>query len=204
MRLRHLLVAVAALTSFATAPAAAAIQVWLDEAAFNAATSGLTTYTIPNLGEGEVDVTPAVFIGPVLFASDDYLSIFNDGTYGAPYLEGSGLLIAGLVRGSAIGFHIASWYGNDIAYLLGDVTDSELNFVEQGILAGLDPTEPRFIGFTGFTGFGVVAFGNDGLTDIIDFSTDATIPEPATWALMIGGFLMVGAMARRRRSVLAA
>lgn len=33
--------------------------------------------------------------------------------------------------------------------------------------------------------------------------TTAAVPEPMTWALMIGGFAMVGGMARRRRGALA-
>ena len=36
----------------------------------------------------------------------------------------------------------------------------------------------------------------------VTFQT-ATVPEPATWALMIGGFVAVGAAVRRRRAVAA-
>jgi len=32
----------------------------------------------------------------------------------------------------------------------------------------------------------------------------ASVPEPASWALMIGGFGMVGATMRRRRQTMAA
>ncbi len=39
---------------------------------------------------------------------------------------------------------------------------------------------------------------------VFTVSDGATVPEPATWALMIGGFAMVGAAARRRRQPLAA
>ena len=37
-----------------------------------------------------------------------------------------------------------------------------------------------------------------------NFLVGNSVPEPATWALMIGGFVMVGAAARRRRGTVAA
>lgn len=46
--------------------------------------------------------------------------------------------------------------------------------------------------------------GNDFGIDNISLSTQTTVPEPATWALLIGGFTMVGFAARRRRVTVAA
>ncbi len=40
-------------------------------------------------------------------------------------------------------------------------------------------------------------------TAFIDGVSVATVPEPATWALMIGGFAMIGAARRRSRAVTA-
>lgn len=42
------------------------------------------------------------------------------------------------------------------------------------------------------------------LDDVVLTAADAAIPEPATWALMIAGFGMVGASMRRRKAALAA
>lgn len=45
------------------------------------------------------------------------------------------------------------------------------------------------------------AFGtSDGFGGYLDNITVSQVPEPATWGLMIAGFAMVGAVARRRRS----
>lgn len=38
-------------------------------------------------------------------------------------------------------------------------------------------------------------------TDFINNAISIAVPEPATWGLMIGGFMMTGAMLRRRRTV---
>jgi hypothetical protein len=46
--------------------------------------------------------------------------------------------------------------------------------------------------------------GNDFVLDDLSFKGAGAVPEPATWALMIGGFGMAGANLRRRRSVAAA
>ena len=60
------------------------------------------------------------------------------------------------------------------------------------------------------SGFANTDFGNydlsiNGPGDIyLGPGPDPTVPEPATWALMIGGFGVVGATARRRRQARAA
>ncbi len=44
----------------------------------------------------------------------------------------------------------------------------------------------------------LAATGNDFGIDDIAFDTTSTVPEPASWALLITGFAMVGTAARRR------
>lgn len=43
------------------------------------------------------------------------------------------------------------------------------------------------------------AMGSLGAPGYVTFSSVSAVPEPAAWALMIGGFALVGAAARRRR-----
>jgi hypothetical protein len=48
--------------------------------------------------------------------------------------------------------------------------------------------------------FSVSSFFNDDVDTVLDnVSVAAAVPEPATWALMIGGFGLAGAALRRRR-----
>jgi hypothetical protein len=46
--------------------------------------------------------------------------------------------------------------------------------------------------------------GNGGVFfDQVSVTSSGAVPEPATWAMLIGGFAMTGALLRRRRQVLA-
>lgn len=110
--------------------------------------------------------------------------------------------------------YIASLFGpNDFAWLGGsDADDIEGNYTwRAGPELGQAMTftawnggEPNNAGY-GESYLQMYANGkwNDaqnysGLSFIVEFDPSAAVPEPATWALMIGGFGLAGAAMRRR------
>lgn len=68
----------------------------------------------------------------------------------------------------------------------------------------LSVTRVAFSSATTFNVFGNSRSGNIYIDDISirEVLPDAAVPEPATWAMMIGGFSLVGASMRRRKVVL--
>lgn len=79
------------------------------------------------------------------------------------------------------------------------------------LTAGEIVADPLTAGISSF-GYGLtttVSGGNalfltNGLAPFVAFEAINAIPEPATWAMLIAGFGLVGAAARRRRPVVAA
>lgn len=99
---------------------------------------------------------------------------------------------------------------------LGGADDAVLDILVNGTLSGVSFTgfsmltsltlisgfidglnTPDFIVQDGFT---PTAFRTDDLTATAAPSTAAAVPEPASWAMFIGGFGVLGAMMRRRRT----
>ena len=48
-----------------------------------------------------------------------------------------------------------------------------------------------------------ITFTPGSISSVSLYSTGPAVPEPATWAMMIGGFGLLGAAARRRRTTIA-
>ncbi len=191
--------------AFAAATSASA-AVYTDEAAFNAAFPGATQYTFSFTG---TEFSGATYtLGPVTFTSANstvggpLLQSYHD-AYGVPsgtvpYLGSYGALLTVSTTSSFLGLHLGSYSGEQIvSYSFGETS---------GTLDVPAPNQTAFIGF-GFTGPAsgplTVSFSNDLELDTISFSSGATVPEPASWALMLAGFGLVGFAARRRQAVAA-
>ena len=128
---------------------------------------------------------------------------------GFEYLSGTGPLFTSVIAPAGIGvnnmFQLWLWDGTKYVFdtrVTGGVAFDFTNPVDRFELigipasAGIDADHPN--GFvTGLTFAGSGQF--DGFQNAL-----GAVPEPASWALMLAGFGVVGAAARRRRTPLAA
>ncbi len=96
-------------------------------------------------------------------------------------LDGTGNLLASLPITAQFG-------GNECS---GDPTGAFCNFTKVSTLFAGVARSVDFGGVINQTGFDNITFGVAGGT--------GAVPEAATWAMLIAGFGLVGAMARRRR-----
>ncbi|QYE36860.1 PEPxxWA-CTERM sorting domain-containing protein [Polymorphobacter sp. PAMC 29334] len=182
---------VCAALSFATA-AAAVPTIYTDEAAFDAALGRTATYVFGFAGNEFSGTTYA--LGPVTFASDE-LQSYHD-AYGAPsetvpYPASYGVLLTISSNTKALGLHLGSFFGVQ-------ATEYTVNGVGSTLVIAA-PASTTFIGFIDSSPI-TATFTNVNELDTISFSTEA-VPEPASWALFVAGFGLVGIVARRRRLV---
>ena len=116
--------------------------------------------------------------------------------------------------GNSVDYSLFGWDGLDYTVFLGSIgAEQWFNFgaggvdrfairgIDSGI--GLDPDDPTaFVtGLKFAEGFSNVTVT---MTPLIVNDDVPAVPEPASWAMLILGFGLVGGMARRRKTVLAA
>lgn len=87
------------------------------------------------------------------------------------------------------GFYITSTGSGGVEYTNATLGDVRASNSDLSIMVGYGKAYP-------FGGSNAGRAFNGSLT----YTLDAAVPEPASWALMIGGFGMVGASLRRRRA----
>jgi hypothetical protein len=105
--------------------------------------------------------------------------------------------------------------GGDVWTLSGDIVGSSVigaganDLRADGSPAGdewLNPSLGKFSRFlsAGTYNFTITGDGAAGLSAQLAIRLDSSIPEPGTWAMLIAGFGLTGAVSRRRRMVTAA
>jgi len=204
---------VATLVIFATSMATASTE-YTNQAAFNAAVTGITTYNFDGYApSGDQAFDPAVSAGGVAFsgAAGQIFAAWGTGNgyYGdSSFISGqdpagisSQLNVTAVGGVTAIGFTIGSYVvGADLPLSITLSTGEIFNLLTPSN-AGIDTA---FIGFTSSTPITSINFAESGYTiDITKFEVASPVPLPASAWLMLSGLGGLGAMARRRRQEIA-
>ena len=135
----------------------------------------------------------------ILFETDSAIGSAESSTFVGIYNEG----------GASTGFEIDSYSGlrgriaagNALDNLItGDGGDAD-QFIDAGsgydVTLGLGRTFTLAAGATGFFTTGTI-FGSGAPQDVQLPPTNGAVPEPASWAMMLLGFGLIGATVRRR------
>lgn len=224
--MKLILAAATALAALVALPVTAAT--YYANALFNASSATSGAFTFGSFSGGAFTPYPTggtcLFAGTTCLTAGDYLGVYQSSN-GTAHPAGTALIPAsGLVLhpGAASQLSVIMFtapktavYTLKLAAYQADIYAQTQTF---GVLAGtsvftlatLSPSNPTFA----ITGKGLltagqqlgVFVGNNGqyFYDATGVSFSASIPEPASWALMIAGFAMTGFAARRRNTAVAA
>lgn len=209
-------IAIAAVLAFSAAGAASADTVFTNRAAFDAATSGQSTAGFNGVAAAGSFV--AYGAGPYVeggmtFTSNSDMFVIDPGFYGSSY-AGGGFLTSDYVQPNVVtvSFAASNAFGFDFGPLFDGLTQFTLafsngtNVFTQLAVGGIVGTNTLdFYGIVTDTAFTSVSITmNDApyynALDNVTIGVGA-VPEPATWALMIGGFGLAGSALRRRRAL---
>jgi hypothetical protein len=204
--MRKTLAAVALLTVFAQAPAHAVVTYvgattdFVDTGTFNSLAIGTfvgpytdSVFTFTNTSGTQSNArilndTSGIGAEP-LGDTTPYLSVLNQGSVNVTIAGGA----------TALRFFIGSLDALNLITFNGDLANSFTGAQLLGLSATgcqNDPACNRFVEFSGpITSFSLSS-GNNSF-EVDSFTT--AVPEPATWGMMILGFLGVGFMAYRRK-----
>ncbi len=191
-------------------PASAAPVFFNDAAAFTAAAGALAGF------EGFNDSRP---VSETLVYAGFTLGESNGVDVVGHTVDFPGLLDAAVVEGAGAALYddndssIGTFsFGASISAFGLWVTTNEAATMSVGGSGGstsfdLQASVPAFFGLINLDGFTAVTFDASGGPlvgfDALRFGEASVVPEPATWAMLIAGFGLVGAAQRRRRALTA-
>jgi hypothetical protein len=170
-----------ALTAVA-APASAAVQIF---ASYDGSFADTTSFTI---------VTDADLTNVSFGASG---GIPGAGTWNIA----DGTVNAGTTTLAFLDFGGPFSYDYDDFYTGAEDFTFSASYLGNTVTAAFSPSNNQSGGFVGFLGNNVDGWESDANVESTLVATAGGVPEPASWALMIGGFGMAGAALRRRRVV---
>lgn len=190
-----------ALATTAAAPAAAAITTYEDfsGAAFAAAAGPTTLFDFSSTSDGSFDGT-SYDVGPFTLTGDDTVG-FGGMQVVADHVDAN--VCGGATCGATFGYSIdfAAPVSAFAATFFGAATNSTLTFTVDGVSFAGPVHNYSVFGFVSDTPFSrITVSGENELHqfDDVRFAIAAAVPEPATWAMLIGGIGATGALARRR------
>lgn len=218
-----------ALMAGVSAAAQATTTMYTDEAAYLAAISGAATDSFDDLGIQYYGTSLTRTVGDYSYQLSAPQGLYGAGENGDGWIstnsDADSITISNLTGGvSAIGGY---FFGSNVNGAYADIYQVALSFLngngEETFEQYVHPNETTFLGFVSTTGMqsltiSVPGFPTDGLTpeqiqayfqwptanNIIlgQSPQDApppAVPEPASWALMLAGFGLVGGALRGRR-----
>jgi hypothetical protein len=201
----------------------AAITVYTDLAAFNAATSAQGTDTYTGLTLTNITPSPTTRpAGPYSYTADaaPLGSLFGGGTTANPFLATNSYsdtiifnaFSAGVaaIGGNFFGSNIAGLFTVGTMRLVGTdsfgavstqtindaTTSSFLGFVSTGVMSSLTLCSINMV--TGTCGPGSTPFVWPSVDNLVLGKAVAVVPEPSTYAMLLAGLGAVGFVARRR------
>ena len=197
-----LMAAAAALSLTAGATAAHA-----DTLTFSDLTQGCYGYAgacplLPNMTQtsNSLNYTSGAYVLSFFGGSDAHIGdgTYNPGTYnwhdGPANVTGS---VVQLSRIDGAAFNLTSFdYSSDAAFAI-----TATGTLSLGLAAGSGTASPNFANVQSVS-FRSLGFRNQ-LDNIVVTAATGAVPEPATWAMMIAGFGLVGGAMRRRSTKIA-